>query len=375
METCPLGSDKGRLGRSPSGHHRALFLWATLVFLLPGAAVLGAPPKVMAKITQGYVAAISMDGPLVAYDVEGALQGPPCNRLFVWHVHTGSAKKLSGQRTCSADDSSTGAGVSQIAVAGSRAAWLVNQGGNTESTDDLYTASLAKPKEVLLASTRRTGDVDCVLTGRVIGGLVGDTDVLAVNMWSSVAGDPDSCDTNVENVSLRTIGRTSTRTIATGTDAWLADSADLGRIAVRRADGTVALYTKSGRLLRAVTPSSVKEVALRKDYVVVLTTARTLEVFSAVTGSLLFTRKVAGGAAHLDVHAGLAVYTTGRRVRTTELATGKSAVVATAPRDVIALALEAPGAVYAYNSLWTRAKGEIGNLVFLRLSELRAALS
>jgi hypothetical protein len=354
---------------------RAALTVSAFALLALGSVGLGAPPGVVAKTTQGYVEAISMDGPLVAYDARGALQGPPCNRLFAWNVRTDRALKLSGRGTCSADETSTGAGVSEIAVAGDSVAWIVNQGGNTESTDDLYTASLANPREVRLASALRTGDVDCALKGRSIGGLAGDADVLAVNMWTSVAGAPGSCDTEVTRASLRTITGTSMKTIASGADVLLAESVDTGRIAIRRIDGTVALYSKSGRPLREVSPSSVKEVALSFDPLVVLTAAKTLEVFSARTGSLLFRRKVAAAAAQLDVHAGIAVYAVGRRVHAIKLDTGKSATVATAPRDVVALALEAPGAVYAYNSLYTQRTGEVGNVRYLRFDRLRAKLS
>jgi hypothetical protein len=105
---------------------------------------------------------------------------------------------VSGKGTCGADSTSTGAGVRELAVAGPRVAWIVNLGGNTQSGDSLYTASLAR-------------------------------------------------------------------------------SADLGRVAVLRPDGTVGLYAASGMLLRAVSPCA-KDVALRKDYLVVLPKAGTLEI-------------------------------------------------------------------------------------------------
>jgi hypothetical protein len=334
----------------------------------------GAAPPGLTQTTRGYVAALDMDGALVAYDVEGALQGPPCNRLFAWNVKSGRQVVVSGKRTCSADDTSTGGGVTEIAVAGSRVAWLVNQGGNTESNDYLYTSSLLSPKERLIATAARTGDVDCVLEGRAIGGLVGDADLLAVNRWTSVAGDRNSCETGVSAATLRRIRTSGTTPIAAGSDAWLAQSADLGRIAVERADGTVGLYSRTGRLLREVTPSSVREVALQGNQLVVLREANTLQIFNATTGAAQFARNAVAGAAQLAVHSGVAVYSVGRRVYAIELATGRSAVVATAPRPVVGLALEGPGAVYAYNSLYTTAKGEVGNVVFLPFDRLHRRL-
>src|SRR5437667_4123391 len=97
--------------------------------------------------TFGEIEALAMDGPLVAYDV-GARENvnARCNKVVVWNVRTGARKKVSGKKTCDADDTSTGAGVAQLAVAGHRGAWIVNQGGNTESDDYLYTSSSGQPK-------------------------------------------------------------------------------------------------------------------------------------------------------------------------------------------------------------------------------------
>src|SRR5205809_2847361 len=94
----------------------------------------GAPTATRIKNTNGWIESIGMDGPLLAYDVGG----PSCNKLFAWNVRTGAGALVSGKRTCAADSTSTGGGVTEIAVAGLRVAWIVNLGGNTESDDYLY---------------------------------------------------------------------------------------------------------------------------------------------------------------------------------------------------------------------------------------------
>src|SRR5919197_4530895 len=149
---------------------------AALLLALPAQ---GGATKTKIKNTNGWIQAIDMDGPRLAYDVKS----PGCNKLFVWNVRTDGGARVSGNRTCAADSTSTGAGVRELAVAGLRIAWIVNLGGNTESSDYLYTASLPRPKEALLASAMRMGDVDAVLTGGLLGGLVGDAGLLAVNTW------------------------------------------------------------------------------------------------------------------------------------------------------------------------------------------------
>ena len=73
-------------------------------------------------------------------------------------------------------------------------------------------------------------------------------------------------------------------------------STDGKQVAVLRADGSVGLYSTAGKLLRVVTPSTAKEVAVRGDYLVVLTKTNTLEVFNSHSGKRLHIWRVANGA-------------------------------------------------------------------------------
>jgi len=117
--------------------------------------------------------------------------------------------------------------------------------------------------------------------------------------------------------------------------------------ALQRADGSVGLYSTRGALLRTVAPSSAVEVALRRDYLAVLTSTRTLEVFNSHSGRRLRSWHVAAGATHLDLAAGLAAYATGRRVHVVRLSTGKSVFGARANATVSAVQLEPAGLAYA----------------------------
>jgi hypothetical protein len=338
----------------------ALLTLATLLLALPAE---GAAPTTRVKNTNGWIESLAMDGNRVAYDV----QGPPgCNKLFVWNVRSGAGALVSGKQTCEADSTSTGGGVTAIALAGWRIAWIVNLGGNTESNDYLYTASLPKPKEKLRARARRTGDIDGVLAGDWISGLVGGGDRLAVNRWST----DDQND--ITKGSLQRIADRLT-TIALGASTLDASSLDLRRVAVLRPEGTVALYdTDTGKVLLIVTPSSARAVALRNDYLVVLTKSKTLEIYDAHTGALVKKWPVAAGAGRLDVHSGLAVYAVGRTVHVLRLSDGKDAVLATAPRAIEGLQIEAPGIVYAYNTV--EGIKDVGNLAFVPLAKATSLL-
>ena len=256
-------------------------------------------------------------------------------------THAANAKRTSGW-------------IEALAMDGSRAA------------DYLYTASLPRPKERMLASAVRRGNVDGILQGTSLGGLVGSDVLLAVNSWSTDSKNA------VSGASLRVIGRSGLTTVATGQAATLARSADLGRV-VLRPDGTVGIYAASGALLRAVSPASAKEVALHKDYLVVLTKARTLEIYNANIGAFIRKWPARAGAENLDVYSGIAVYSLGRQVRALRLATGTDVVLTTAKRAIEDVEIEAPGVVYAFNTV--KGTKDIGNVAFVPLSRVIAAVS
>lgn len=321
-------------------------------------------PVAHVKNTNGWIETIAMDGPRLAYAVKG---GSTCTGVFAWNVLTGSAARVSARGTCSADSTSTGGGVTAIAVAGTRLAWIVNMGGNTESADVLYTASVPKPREKLVANVLRTGDVDGTLAGGWLGGLVGGGDRIAVDQFTTNASG------TITKAALRRLDGELT-TIAAGSGTLRAESLDLHRIAVLRADQKVALYdTETGRLLRTVAPSSARAVALRQDYLLVLTRTRTIEIFNAKTGAPVRALRVAAGAAKLDAHSGIAAYAVGRTVHILRLADGKDTVLATAPRAITALQVEAPGIAYAYNTV--RGTRDVGNLAFVPMRRATSVLN
>ncbi|MGE5273825.1 MAG: hypothetical protein ACM3QU_08720 [Verrucomicrobiota bacterium] len=329
---------------------------------VPAAAAPG--PVAHVKNTNGWVESIAMDGPRLAYAVSGG--GAGCTKVFVWNVKTRSAALVSGKGTCGADSTSTGGGVTEIAVAGTRLAWIVNLGGNTESDDSLYTSSLPGWKEQRVASVLRTGNVDGTLKGSWLTGLVGGGDRIALNRFTTDASGA------VATAALQRLD-VGLATIAAGKTTLRGVSLDQHRIAVLRADKKVALYdSDSGHLLLTVAPSSAREVALRQDYIVVLTRQRTLEIFNARTGAPVRTLSVAPGASRLDVHSGIAAYAVGRNVHVLRLSDGRDALLATASRAITGLEIEAPGVAYSYNTV--RGIEDVGNLAFVPMRKATSAL-
>jgi hypothetical protein len=322
----------------------------------------GAAPNPKKTVT-GWIDALAMTGPEVAYSAENAAH---CRNVVVWNVLTGSAALVSGPKsgTCG-DDEPSGQQVSEIAIAGTQVAWVRTIEGNTEADDTLFAASLPHPHEHTLAMARRLGEPP--VKGGWIGGLVASSGLVAVNTWTTNAAGTATAGT------LRTIAGSALKTVATGTGTVLTESADLGRVAVLHSDGTVALYSATGELLQTITPSSAREIALRKDYLVVLTKTKTLEIYNANTGALVRQWPVPGGAAHLDVYSGIAVYAVWRTLHALQLTTGKDVVIAALKRAVIADEIEAPGVVYAYDSI--RGLEDLGNLAFVPLRTIVAAVA
>ena len=181
---------------------------------------------------------------------------------------------------------SAGAGVFQLAIAGRRVAWLLNEGGNLESDDYLFTSSVANPRERQVASALRTGD-SCGAgggshcAGPWLGGLVGSGKLIAMNRWTT---DDNGAVTAGQ---LDALSGTRLKQVATGANTVQATAADGGRVAVLRADGSVALYSAAGKLLLTVdTRRTRKRLRYSGKDLVVVTKTRQLELFNARTGAL-----------------------------------------------------------------------------------------
>ena len=330
-------------------------------------------PKTKTRATPGLIEALALDGSRVAYDVAGSYGARTrCNTVYVWNVRRNATTRVSGRPTCLADNSSTGAGVRELALAGGRVAWIVNQGGNSESRDSLYVSSPAGSRERLVASAFRTGDVSAILTGNWLGGLVGAGSFLGVDHWATDSGG------TVNSVRLEKVGA-RLDDLAGGTETMLAESTDGRAVAVLRQDGSLGVYSTRGALLRTILPQhGVTEVALRGDYLATLTTADTLEVYNSHSGRRLRTWRVAHGARSLDISSGLAVYAAPfpsggytRVVHVRRLLGGQDRVLATTPPQLEHVQLDPVGLAYAFNRI---AANRPGAVVFVPMSRVvRAA--
>jgi hypothetical protein len=330
------------------------------------AAAAGNPPPVRVIHTTGTLEGFAIGGQRVAYDLRGS---PACNKVLVRDLRTGKTTRVSGTQTCSADTTSTGAGVRELAVAGDRSSWIVNHGGNTESNDYLYTASLPRPKERRLAAASRFGDIDRILAGGWIGNLAGSGNLLAVNRWSTDKGG------TVTRSGVDVIVGTKLRRVVSSQKQILAQAVDSGRIAVLYADGNVEIYDANGKRLRSFKPVSATEIALRGDYLLLLTESKTVEIYNARTGADVRSWPLEGRKpGSLDLYGGVATYTAypegtfrSFNIHAVQLKTGKDVVVATGNYELLRSAeLEPAGLLYARDR---------HNLVLIPFARVLAAVS
>jgi hypothetical protein len=320
------------------------------------------------------IAALAIDGDRVAYDLTArdAANRHATNKVVVWNVRTGKTTKVSGKTAVV--NGVGGDGVFQLAIAGRRVAWLLNEGGNLESEDYLFTSSVTSPKERKVASALRTGD-SCApgseathCAGPWLGGLVGAGNTIALNRWTT-----DSTGA-VASGGLYLLAGAKLKSSATGADTVLAVSSDGGREAVLRSDGSVAVYSKSGSVSTTVEPPAPQAVALSGKDLVVLSQGKKLALYDSHTGSLQKTLSLRGeGPRNLDVQGKIAVYTAGKSVYGVNLANGKNSAVATLGNRIAFAAISSAGLAYAENGV--RASFGKSTLAFMPYAKVAARVS
>ena len=312
----------------------ALSLACPLLLLLVVQAGTATTPSVRVKQTQSPIATLAMDGSRVAYAVG--------KKVYVWNTLTRQTTLMRG---------SYGAHTSEVAIAGTRVAWITRYvAGNSYQTEEHLYAAPVGSRSKLLASGRRylssPDEASAAWYGRWIAGAVGSGKTLAVSTWWSPG------DGTCIGQRLSRITPTGLTQIAVGPGTVMSESSDAGRIAVLRSEdswptfgtaaalqptATVGIYSSSGTLLREITPSTAETIALSGDRLVVLTETRTIEVYDWKSGTLVHTwpgPATARDLRSLAVYGQLAVYSaysygSNRKLHVLQLTTGKDAVLAT----------------------------------------------
>jgi hypothetical protein len=346
--TDPAATGSLNCGRTRPAYHRVvrtLLAGVALATMLLAsvAAAAGNPPGVRVIHTKDTIESFAIGGHRIAYYVQG-FSGLGCNKIAVLDLRTGKTGRGRGHRACIAGY------MGELAIAGKRIAWIVTESGNTSGIDYLNTSSLPRLEKRRLAVAQRFGEPGDE-RGNWIGHLVASGELLAVNRWSTH-------ESTVVNSKVAVITRTGLRLrrIALSRRAVLGQTADRGRIGVLYGDSSVEIYAANAkRLLRLKLRSSSKEIALRGDYLLVLTETPTLEIYDARTGAYVRSWPVQAKApAEVDAYGGVAIYVAqpqntlqSFKIHAVELKTGKDVVVATGTWLGHSAELEPAGLLYA----------------------------
>jgi len=348
---------------------------ASLLLALAVPAAGGKPIPTRSTPTHGQITGLAFDGPHVVYGVKPV--SVQVGSVHVWNVVSGAVSLVHPR-----------GGGAAFAVAGNRVAWVARWADPSETDEYLLTTPVPRLRlRQLAVAVRGATDETQTETGRWLSGLVGSGSVIAVSSWSTTDSDA------VSNARLSVVGKTRLRPIVSGPGAIVAESADAGRIAVVRSTaiwpsvsrlsggaGSVAIYSTSGALLLELKLGTAKEAALSGNRMAVLTTASRIEVYNAKTGALVRSWPVPAGAAHLDLQAGIAIYSVyphfagPRALHALQLSSGKDVVLASgeAPSPYMQgddAQIDPLGLVYAVN-----VKSH-GRLVFMPMARVLAAVS
>jgi hypothetical protein len=248
---------------------------------------------------------------------------------------------VSGRATCAIPTTSTGGGLTEVALAGTQVAWIVQTGGNSEQAETLLTHTTSV-REAVAARSVRTGDVDGTLIGTWLGNLAASSSGIFLNAWRT-SGD------GVASASIRRLSGRRTLPYIGGTQGLYLRSASPGRLASLGPSGvprtfrgtTAAAQPRTWPPLRALALDGRRLVALTKP--TGLTSSRADDLFRIGPSF----PAPPGAVTAMAAASGVAVFAIGRTVYAESETTGKTAVVARSTRAWRFVALDSSALVYA----------------------------
>jgi hypothetical protein len=248
-----------------------------------------------------------------------------------------------------------GCGSLELALAGTRAAWLTYEQGNHLYLD-IATASPSRPGPVGLAGLATGGNLSCTPGSCPYAGegdLRGDGSLLVFDTWSQKGGPCEAVQCFREDKMQGTLWRAvGDRTVKIRSEraGLTALGADDGRIAALRSDGPVEVVAANGSLLRSVRfkPRAVQAAVLTGDALVVQT-GKSIVAFSVGKGKLRHTWRLPHGARLQGAQGGLAVYLSGRIVHLLRLADGRDATIRPPGQGAVQATIGSAGLFYSYS--------------------------
>ncbi len=328
----------------------------------PGA---GAKPPVLFG-THGLVERIAADGTRVALETT-ATGG--CDRVVVWNEATKAFSVWKTGINCPGGATSGGQSVTELALAGTRVAWIEEAAGNLQDLS-LRTATIGQAAPKLVGPVAENGNgASSDPTGDYLGRLFGNGSLLAFNTWHvcealakgavdetaiSLCSTPSSTAQNVdeiENANLRTDVGGIVKTATSGPSAFTIVAVNAGRIAVQQQNGSVILYSSTGTVLKTIpVPSGTFAGTVLSGNQLVTLRNGALEVYDATSAGLTKSIPVAAPKPTLrGASGGLAVYVSGTAVHVVRLSDGKDVAIQPPGSAPVDAQIVPAGLFYSYN--------------------------
>ncbi len=360
------------------------------IAVLPALSATAAPAVSTTVLkTTGRVLFLAADGGRVAVATAATPTG--CDRIVLWTPAKKTTSGFGAGTNCRGGDSSAGEFLGELALAGTRLAWVEAYQGNLQDLV-LKTRVLGKKKAKEVAFAENHSGAEGGVDGDYLGNLYGDGPLLAYNTWEVCTAYPPGWEVDpsypmCEDVQaagdepeevvrgqklLRISAKGKGISVKSGTDSFGVVDVDAGRIATRQATGGITILGPAGGVLGTV-PVPAGELAgaaLSGSTLAVLRDAA-LEVYDTGTGVLEKTLPLAAGAELTDLQGDLAVYLAGTAVHVVDLQTGEDALFSASPAGPVDAELEAGGLTYAYNV----SGAKLGRVVFVPLATVVAQLA
>ena len=325
--------------------------WTRLAPTLPRAKPLPATERVVdgrTVATSTPVSDLSADGSRVAFVTASAID---CDHAAVWTPASRAIARFDFPRLCL--PTSTGSGIYDLELAGSRAAWVHYGGGNTWEFR-LTSATLTDREPVQLSF--ESADAGTFWPYQVRG----DGDVLVFNDRARlvrVGGGRERCQESGRGPSVCT-------TIRRGPHAAPVEAVS-GRLIAIRGARDVAVVDVRGEVVR-VFPLTVTVAHLDGEDLVVAR-GDAIERYGVQSGALEASRSIPRGYKLVDVDGGIAVLRRPTAIKLLRLDDGRSLTIER--RGPMFGDLESPGLYYSH------AVQKTGRVVFLPRAELMRRLA
>jgi len=271
--------------------------------------------------TGGPIRALSADGTQAAFAVGGA---NGCDRVMFWSIAWRSVFQVSQKAGATCAPGSRSGRISALALAGNRAEWVTTHRGRPM----LVAADGIGCQEWVIRRLSELGP------RTALGALAGDGNTLVF----SVVNGPS---TTVGRVTGPYRGRDLASVPGTVRDV----SADRGQIGTLTASGAITLNSIHGFRRRLDVPG-VTSFAVHRNLVVATTRQGRLDVLALPTARRVHSWPIPARAAHVDVQYGIALVTAGESIYAVDLASGRTARLASAP-GLVGAQIEPVGVVYA----------------------------